>query len=704
MPADDLGIQPVLCDRCRKAGLLELLSNDLTQRCRSGVRNQQVGLGPVLVADATCHLCIFFRGIFGRYYPDPTKSLIHDQWHLCCYTSLQMLGITYSQQSLDAIPDTLMSKVFAVKNRELGLQFGGVEIFFSTGFILPCLNLSTAWPGDGKYGFTYLGRTLSEEPDWPLVHGWLRDCDEHHSPCRKIWKSAAPELKVFDCQTLTTVGLPANARYVALSYVWGQGPRKLPTATASNPHEEATISDAITAVKYLNERYLWVDRLCIDQSNLEERLRFIKHMDNIYEAAYLTIVALVDNTESGLPGISAPRTGQVCLKMPVGKFIATMNSFDSDLRGSTWNTRAWTYQEFCLSRRCLVFAEDKVYFICRSGSTSEDTNHSPLSSLPYQARRGIDPRRLQLGGTGRAGQLGTLFERHLRAYCDRKLTDESDALDAFRGILSRSGLETYWGVPTFQAIDDPKNLNSVEIGFAHGLAWVNEPHDFRVRRRIDKFPTWSWTSCRDPKQYLFNRVYTGPNSKRLASDLAYRSSNIDYSAHFQVPDSSDPSSVLGLSEVLLLDKTREDGVLTRLGPKLIVRSMVGKSTSKPPTSKQTADICADNDADAEYPWGNEGDNYCLLLLIRQKLELVRSAPPHGIYRNAPFLPVPPSTKRKYSASSSSRNKQASTLGSSYWLMLRKTSEQSWVRMGMMRLSRDRDKFVKGLRTEEITLE
>ena len=162
--------------------------------------------------------------------------------------------------------------------------------------------------------------------------------------------------------------------------------------------------------------------------------------------------------------------------------------------------------------------------------------------------------------------------------------------------------------------------------------------------------------------------------------------------------------MLGLREVLLLDKSREQSDLTRMGPKLIVRSMVGKSTSKPPTSKQTADICADNDADGEYPWVNEGENYCLLLIIRQKLELVRSAPPHGVYRNAPFLPVASSTKRKYSASSSSRNKHASTLGSSYWLMLRKTGEQTWVRMGLLRLSRDRDKFVKGLRTEELTLE
>ncbi|KAH4197282.1 hypothetical protein HBH42_054950 [Parastagonospora nodorum] len=128
-------------------------------------------------------------------------------------------------------------------------------------------------------------------------------------------------------------GISAH-RYVALSYVWSRAdsdnPQMQPfdedlfvkndrTAPLSLPQtlllndttlvdlqnpgylqrEEnkqripAVIKHAIELILALNERYLWVDRLCIVQNNLGDggTLSQVAVMDKIYASAFLTIIA-----------------------------------------------------------------------------------------------------------------------------------------------------------------------------------------------------------------------------------------------------------------------------------------------------------------------------------------------------------------------------------------------------------------------------
>jgi hypothetical protein len=42
------------------------------------------------------------------------------------------------------------------------------------------------------------------------------------------------------------------------------------------------------------------------------------------------------------------------------------------IKSSKWNTRAWTFQERILSRRCLIFVKGRVYFQCCAIGMSED--------------------------------------------------------------------------------------------------------------------------------------------------------------------------------------------------------------------------------------------------------------------------------------------------------------------------------------------
>ena len=72
-----------------------------------------------------------------------------------------------------------------------------------------------------------------------------------------------------------------------------------------------TVLDAVEVTKHLGEQYLWVDRLCIDQSNLQEKQFLISKMDAIYDGAEFTIVAAAGDASTGLPGVMmTPRIPQ----------------------------------------------------------------------------------------------------------------------------------------------------------------------------------------------------------------------------------------------------------------------------------------------------------------------------------------------------------------------------------------------------------
>lgn len=111
--------------------------------------------------------------------------------------------------------------------------------------------------------------------------------------------------------------------YVALSYGWGNVPvikttqRNLKTLREKEAlfvgidglNLPATIMEAIRLVELPNERYLWVDCLCVIQDAGSEHMdRMLQAMAHIYASAEFTIVAAADkHANHGLSGISTER-------------------------------------------------------------------------------------------------------------------------------------------------------------------------------------------------------------------------------------------------------------------------------------------------------------------------------------------------------------------------------------------------------------
>ena len=208
--------------------------------------------------------------------------------------------------------------------------------------------------------------------DYGLVKSWLGKCCAEHGPecqMRDIMSTLPLNIYLIDVQTRRFVRRYSNERFVALSYVWGtrtqrtlsvcvfQRPTFEDTEELSQAEAEfvqdiptvlpQTMIDAMTFVKGIGERYLWVDQLCIDQTNEAEKQRQINSMDRIFASAYLTIISLDgEDADWGLPGISRPlqQAQQPTLSLgSTGRLMATFIYSNWDNNGSSiWDSRGWT--------------------------------------------------------------------------------------------------------------------------------------------------------------------------------------------------------------------------------------------------------------------------------------------------------------------------------------------------------------------------
>jgi hypothetical protein len=294
------------------------------------------------------------------------------------------------------------------------------------------------------------------------------------------------DVRVVDVIDGCIVPLPRDARFVALSYVWGSDCAKDFRTLRSNvasleiPNSlncvglPLTILDAITVCRRLEYRYLWVDRLCIIQDELHAEAIQLKQMANLYHQAALTIVAAAGSSAAhGLMGVSRAREEQQQLKLHSSlKLVQSVPELKQVLAKSTWSSRAWTFQEFLASTRMMYFTQHGLYVGHRSGpsSLSVYTEASAVHQPTYD-------------------RMQNSFEA-LESYTAKSLTHPSDRLRGFSGILfATHGNKTVYGLST----DD----------FDRDILWrrVGPKIAARTQEQKDTMPTWSWASVGGPIKF-----------------------------------------------------------------------------------------------------------------------------------------------------------------------------------------------------------
>ncbi|KAI0407009.1 heterokaryon incompatibility protein-domain-containing protein [Xylaria palmicola] len=349
---------------------------------------------------------------------------------------------------------------------------------------------------------------------------WIGCCESRHKACR-LHRRLDTTMRLIDCETREVVDvatfLPDSIpNYIALSYVWGktEAVTKLAKGTSTLPTQlTPVVEDAIVVTKALEYRYLWVDKFCVDQHDSTKKHQQIMHMDSVYQNAALTIIAAAGRDERyGLPGVSITRPiQQACFEGDGWTVASTLPPPHKRIYGSHWATRGWTYQEAVLSHRCLVFAEDQLYFECNTMSCYESLR---ISFSKYYSRKStlldhlLQPR--LFSSLHQSLLPGQRHQRTIRLarfftyvqcaeqYSYRQLSFDDDSLNAFGGIIRK--LETVdeypvrhiWGIPFLHPADYPSEQSLDFLGFIMtGLSWRHTPST-RPPRRRKNLPSWTW--------------------------------------------------------------------------------------------------------------------------------------------------------------------------------------------------------------------
>jgi hypothetical protein len=372
--------------------------------------------------------------------------------------------------------------------------------------------------------------------DYDRCKVWLQQCEySHGQSCegRDGPRRFSVPLTCIDCTTWGIGRIDDSDDYIALSYVWGASQSKIPGVGRCQVLANASqvIRDAIRVVTQLGKRYLWVDQYCVDQHNHDIRNAQIGEMDQIYAGAYATIVAAAgSNADYGLPGVSRPRSHkQSSLKVSRVELRSSLPDLFYAISDSAWRGQAWTYQEAVLSRRCLFFTEYQVYFVCPRLNQSEAVmlegyhlQEQELPSLPQ-----IDITQPDSLRNSRKFKDLSSFEQlahHIFEYSRKTLTYETDGLNAFRGLLSRAQLHTFYGVPLFTYGDQRVAIDSnthFDLGFAVGLLWSLQRDGIQqiVGKRRPQFPSWTWIGWKGRFGYD-QEVATYTNYPKVFMELA----------------------------------------------------------------------------------------------------------------------------------------------------------------------------------------
>ena len=394
-------------------------------------------------------------------------------------------------------------------------------------------------PSARDVNIVFCARELEKAVDMTIARNWRSICKMHHGEtCEKPGTNEPVEraFRLIDCiqDPPTVIEQEWGVPFVALSYVWGD-------SAEDNVPWPATVLDAVAVTKGLGLQYLWVDRLCINQSDEVEKAYLISKMTAIYEEADCTIVAAAGSgAASGLPGVRATMRGsQPKYALDSGNLLLSiLPDPRRDIINSKHWTRGWTYQEGVLSKRRLTFTKNQLYWECQSMAAQESIDmrlfHQPFSDPDESKSRmagfmlsgvfkgetysgGIDSNQENLiivedddyrldygfqvqGEATMRAQLRSLNE-HIRAFSKRTVRDE-DSLRAFLGILGvykRSKLiHVLHGIPMWMgAINERTTGAQVSFVLAIGMWHHRSGNDMRMfvaehRHRRPNLPSWTW--------------------------------------------------------------------------------------------------------------------------------------------------------------------------------------------------------------------
>ena len=357
----------------------------------------------------------------------------------------------------------------------------------------------------------YKAKNRSDE--LALLRQWMDTCVEKHTlkigtgscrrpPFRGVDPGRDISIRVIDVQHRRVVEQkPEDIEYAALSYVWDEAHRGMfkildehaagnevqgPSSTLHS-RTPKVLEDAILVCKELGIEYLWVDRYCIDQSDLIRKESEIQTMAFRYLYAKITLIAGISSSPDNvaeiglLPDQNDSGIQQRVEKIQGREYITALPTMIDQIHASQWHRRAWTMQEGQLSNRCAFFGQNGVSFLCGQGHWTKSLHNGtyghdatmPSLKTNCEGYYMLSWRNWIKDKTWKFEDYNEL----LMSFTPRDLSFQSDKLNAIAGCLNFitevKGVSFVRGLPT--------------ADFQYALLWSGE-----YDRPREGFPSWSW--------------------------------------------------------------------------------------------------------------------------------------------------------------------------------------------------------------------
>lgn len=358
-------------------------------------------------------------------------------------------------------------------------------------------------------GFTNL------EPKFSLNEAkiWITDCHENHIDCKNLpWSDKNPSRLVHILPDsisvqLVDAQLVGLVSYTALSYAWGGERSAQKWSSHNEPFQlsklPATIQHAIEVTKKLNIQYIWIDALCINQSEPSSWKQESSKMHEVYGNARVTLCAC--SSEKSTDGLFHFRDAWEFISEPCRLDQFWLANFDMPLDEVRTKThmfsRAWTLQEERLSPRILYLCGQRLYWSCVTSQHSElgsQVGNNPPRRSPYEHLNSTKFLRhpQEFLKTRYKGKEELLHQQWLEIVQDYTRRDIENVADRFLAI---SGLAAQYLVPFCSngKVKREEYLAGLwRQTFAHGLAWsVQEAGKLcNSLRDTTPAPSWSWAS------------------------------------------------------------------------------------------------------------------------------------------------------------------------------------------------------------------
>ncbi|KAK4171048.1 heterokaryon incompatibility protein-domain-containing protein [Triangularia setosa] len=260
------------------------------------------------------------------------------------------------------------------------------------------------------------------QENFDISRSWLEECQRRHE-CSQENEVPSLPTRVIDVGTADTKfstlrvmhSCKARGQYVALN--------------------------AITITRELGIQYLWIDSLCIIQDSRDDWEIESKRMAQVYGSATVTISALVSKGSaegilSTTPNLRpTPRPTPVLLQVTSEQVEWRHLDEEENLKGlDIWcplNSRGWTFQEFLLSERQLLYGTQHIYWRCPAGQKSAEAgcllNGTKMADTIFPTIS------VALNEVVRPSLLHDYYSA-VETYSTRRLTFGSDKLPAFNDI------------------------------------------------------------------------------------------------------------------------------------------------------------------------------------------------------------------------------------------------------------------------------